>query len=240
LGGLAALRGEVDQAVLAPVYETIGLVKEALPKDVALIGFCGAPWTVATYMVAGRGTPDQAPARIFAYREPDQFAALIERLVQASAAYLVRQFKAGVEAVQLFDTWAGVLAPEEFERWCVQPAKKIVALVRQAIPDAKIIGFPRGAGTNLLRYVEQVPVNAAGLDWMIDRHFARDQIQSRVPVQGNLDPLALLAGGAALDRAVDATLTAFAARPFIFNLGHGILPETPIAHVEQMLKRVRG
>jgi uroporphyrinogen decarboxylase len=240
LGGPAALRDEVDQAVLAPVYETIGLVKGALPKDVALIGFCGAPWTVATYMIAGRGTPDQAPARIFAYREPDQFAALIERLVQASVSYLLRQFKAGVETVQLFDTWAGVLAPEEFDRWCVQPAKKIVALVRQALPDAKIIGFPRGAGTNLLRYIEQVPVNAAGLDWMIDRDFARDQIQSRVPVQGNLDPLALLAGGAALDRAVDATLAAFAARPFIFNLGHGILPETPIAHVEQMLKRVRG
>jgi uroporphyrinogen decarboxylase len=240
LGGPAALRDEVDQAVLAPVYETIGLVKGALPKDVALIGFCGAPWTVATYMIAGRGTPDQAPARIFAYREPDQFAALIERLVQASVSYLLRQFKAGVETVQLFDTWAGVLAPEEFDRWCVQPAKKIVALVRQALPDAKIIGFPRGAGTNLLRYIEQVPVNAAGLDWMIDRDFARDQIQSRVPLQGNLDPLALLAGGAALDRAVDATLAAFAARPFIFNLGHGILPETPIAHVEQMLKRVRG
>src|SRR4051794_36038048 len=240
IGGPAALRDEVDQAVLAPVYETIGLVKGALPKDVALIGFCGAPWTVATYMIAGRGTPDQAPARIFAYREPDQFAALIERLVQASVSYLVRQFQAGVETVQLFDTWAGVLAPEEFERWCVQPAKKIIALVRQAVPDAKVIGFPRGAGTNLLRYVEQVPVNAAGLDWMIDRDFARDQIQSRVPVQGNLDPLALLAGGAALDRAVDATLAAFAARPFIFNLGHGILPETPIAHVEQMLKRVRG
>jgi uroporphyrinogen decarboxylase len=240
LGALAALRGEVEQAVLEPVYETIGLVKAALPKDVALIGFSGAPWTVATYMIAGRGTPDQAPARILAYREPDRFAALIERLVQASAAYLIRQLQAGVETVQLFDTWAGVLAPEEFERWCVQPAKQIVALVRQAIPEAKIIGFPRGAGTNLLRYVEEVPVNAAGLDWMIDRDFAREQIQSRVPVQGNLDPLALLAGGAALERAVDATLAAFAERPFIFNLGHGILPETPIAHVEQMLRRVRG
>jgi uroporphyrinogen decarboxylase len=240
LGGLAALRGEVDQTALAPVYETIGLVKNALPEDVALIGFCGAPWTVATYMIAGRGTPDQAPARIFAYREPEHFAALIERLVQASASYLVRQFQAGVETVQLFDTWAGVLAPEEFERWCVQPAKKIVALVRQAVPDAKIIGFPRGAGTNLLRYVEQVPVNAVSLDWAIDRSFAREKIQGLVPVQGNLDPLALLAGGAALDRAVDMTLEAFAERPFIFNLGHGILPETPIAHVEQMLKRVRS
>jgi uroporphyrinogen decarboxylase len=239
LGGLAALREDVDQNALAPVYETVGLVKAALPEDVALIGFCGAPWTVATYMIAGRGTPDQAPARIFAYREPDQFAALIERLVRASADYLVRQLQAGAEAVQLFDTWAGVLAPEEFDRWCVQPAKQIVVRVRSAVPDAKIIAFPRGAGTNLLRYIDQVPVNAVGLDWAIDRTFAREQIQSRVPVQGNLDPLALLAGGAALDRAVDATLEAFAARPFIFNLGHGILPETPIAHVEQMLKRVR-
>jgi uroporphyrinogen decarboxylase len=240
MGGLAKLRNEADQNALAPVYETVRLVKEALPENVALIGFCGAPWTVATYMIAGRGTPDQAPARIFAYREPEIFAALIDRLVQASADYLIAQLKAGAETVQLFDTWAGVLAPGEFDRWCVQPAKKIVALVRGAIPDAKFIGFPRGAGTNLRHYVETVPVNAVGLDWMIDRGFARDQIQSRVPVQGNLDPLALLAGGAALDRAVDATLEAFAERPFIFNLGHGILPETPISHVEQMLKRVRA
>lgn len=240
MGGLAALRDEADQKALAPVYETVALVKAALPGDVALLGFCGAPWTVATYMIAGRGTPDQAPARTFAYRDPDQFAALIDRLVQASAAYLVRQLQAGAEAVQLFDTWAGVLGPEEFDRWCVQPAKKIVALVRNEVPDAKIIGFPRGAGTNLVRYVEQVPVNAVGLDWAIDRIFARNQIQSCVPVQGNVDPLALLAGGAALDRAVDATLEAFSAWPFIFNLGHGILPETPIGHVEQMLKRVRG
>jgi uroporphyrinogen decarboxylase len=240
LGGLAALRDEVDQKTLAPVYETVGLVKAALPDNVALIGFCGAPWTVATYMIAGRGTPDQGPARTFAYREPDIFSALIDRLVQASADYLAQQLRAGVEAVQLFDTWAGVLAPEEFERWCVQPAKKIAALLRRDTPNAKIIAFPRGAGTNLLRYIEQVPVDAVGLDWAIDRSFAREQIQSRVPVQGNLDPLALLAGGAALDRAVDLTLETFAAGPFIFNLGHGILPETPIAHVEQMLKRVRG
>jgi uroporphyrinogen decarboxylase len=240
MGGLVALKDEIDQAKLAPVYETVGLVRSALPENVALIGFCGAPWTVATYMIAGRGTPDQAPARLFAYRQPEDFAALIERLVQASAVYLVQQLKAGAEAVQLFDTWAGVLAPEEFERWCVQPARKIVEQVRREVPDAKIIGFPRGAGTNLPSYIDNVAVNAVGLDWAIDRDFAREKIQSRIPVQGNLDPLALLAGGAALDRAVDATLAAFSARPFIFNLGHGILPETPIAHVEQMLKRVRG
>ncbi|MEA2992955.1 MAG: uroporphyrinogen decarboxylase [Alphaproteobacteria bacterium] len=240
IGGLAALRQEADQNILAPVYETIGLVKAAIPPEVALIGFCGAPWTVATYMIAGRGTPDQAPARIFAYQQPQAFAELIDILVEASASYLIRQFKAGVDAVQIFDTWAGVLPPEEFDRWCVDPARRIVSQVRQQIPNAKIIGFPRGAGVGLLRYIEQVPVNAIGLDWMIDRNFAREQIQRRVPVQGNLDPLVLLAGGPALDRAVDAVLEAFAGGPFIFNLGHGILPETPIAHVEQMLKRVRG
>jgi uroporphyrinogen decarboxylase len=239
LGGLKALHGEIEHSALAPVYETVGAVKAALPKDVALIGFCGAPWTVATYMIAGRGTPDQAPARMFAYRQQEEFAAMIDRLAQASAAYLVQQLKAGADVVQLFDTWAGVLAPEEFERWCLKPAKKIVAQVRSEVPDAKIIGFPRGAGSNLIRYAEQTGVNVVGLDWMIDKTFARNQIQSVVPVQGNLDPLALLAGGSALDRAVDATLEAFAARPFIFNLGHGILPETPVAHVEQMVKRVR-
>ncbi|MEA2977227.1 MAG: uroporphyrinogen decarboxylase [Alphaproteobacteria bacterium] len=240
IGGMAALRREAEQNILTPVYEAIGLVKGVIPPEVALIGFCGAPWTVATYMIAGRGTPDQAPARIFAYQQSQAFAELIDILVEASASYLIRQFKAGVDVVQIFDTWAGVLPPEEFDHWCVEPARRIVSQVRQQIPNAKIIGFPRGAGVGLLRYIEQVPVNAVGLDWSIDRSFAREQIQRRVPVQGNLDPLVLLAGGPALDRSVDAVLEAFAGGPFIFNLGHGILPETPIAHVEQMLKRVRG
>jgi uroporphyrinogen decarboxylase len=239
IGGLSALRQEADQDKLAPVYETIGLVKTMLSPETALIGFCGSPWTVATYMIAGRGTPDQAPARIFAYREPDAFAALIDILIEASAHYLIRQLQAGVDVVQLFDTWAGVLPPEEFDRWSIKPARRIVEKVRQQVPNAKVIGFPRGAGTNLLRYIERAPVNAIGLDWTIDRAFAREQLQSKVAVQGNLDPLALLAGGAPLDRSVDAILEAFAQRPFIFNLGHGILPETPVAHVEQMLKRVR-
>jgi uroporphyrinogen decarboxylase len=236
---IASLPERVDQAALAPVYETIRRVRSELASDVALLGFCGAPWTVATYMVAGHGTPDQAPARLFAYREPKAFAALIDILVEASSDYLVEQFCAGVDAVQLFDTWAGVLGGQEFDRWCIEPAKQIVANLRRRVPRAKIIGFPRGAGTSLTRYTEQVAVDAVGLDWMIDRAFARDQIQSRRPVQGNLDPLALLAGGAALDGAIDEVLAAFATGPFIFNLGHGILPETPIAHVEQMLARVR-
>jgi uroporphyrinogen decarboxylase len=237
--GLARLRERLDHEVLAPVYETVGRVRAALPDDVALLGFCGAPWTVATYMVAGRGTDNQAPARLFAYRDPEGFARLIDRLVQASADYLVRQLAAGAEAVQIFDTWAGVLPPEEFARWCVAPVAAIVRKVREAVPNARIIAFPRGAGSQLARFVEEVPVNAVGLDWAVDRTFVRARVQSRVAVQGNVDPLALLVGGAALDRAVDAALAAFADGPFVFNLGHGILPETPIAHVSQMVARVR-
>jgi uroporphyrinogen decarboxylase len=225
--------------LLAPVLETIARVRGELPRQTALLGFCGAPWTVATYMVAGFGTPDQAPARLFAYRDPEGFGRLIDVLTQASIDYLAAQFRAGVDAVQLFDTWAGVLGPEEFNRWCTKPAAKIVVGVRQRIPGARIIGFPRGAGASLPGYVDNVPFDAIGLDWMIDRRFARDEIQSRRPVQGNLDPMALLAGGAALDREVDAVLASFSERPFIFNLGHGILPETPIAHVERMVARVR-
>ena len=237
---VAAFAKRLDLSTLAPVFETIRRVKPALPAHVALLGFCGAPWTVATYMVAGQGTPDQGPARLMAYRDPAEFARLIDALTDASIDYLVGQLKSGVDAVQVFDTWAGILPPEEFERWCVEPMRRIVAGVRSSVPGGKIIGFPRGAGASLLRYVERVEVDAVGLDWSIDRDFARREIQSRVAVQGNLDPIALLAGGEALDRAVDAVLAAFAEGPFIFNLGHGILPETPVAHVEQMLRRVRG
>jgi uroporphyrinogen decarboxylase len=234
------LNSELDHDVLAPVYETIGIVKAQLEPSVALLGFCGAPWTVASYMIAGRGTPDQAPARLFAYRDAAAFAVLIDVLVEASASYLVRQLQAGADAVQIFDTWAGVLPPEQFERWCMEPTRRIVELVRAQVPNARVIGFPRGAGAMLARYVENVPVNAVGLDWMVDKSFARERIQSRVPVQGNLDPLVLVSGGVALDRAIDAIMEAFAEQRFIYNLGHGIVPETPIAHVEQMLKRLRG
>jgi uroporphyrinogen decarboxylase len=231
---------KLDLAVLAPVFETIRLAREQLPAKVAFLGFCGAPWTVATYMIAGVGTADQAPARLMAYRDREIFGQLIEALVDASIDYLVAQFEAGVDAVQIFDTWAGILPPEEFDAWCIEPMRKIVAGVRGRVGDARFIGFPRGAGTMLPRYAEQTRVDAVGLDWSIGRAFARNEVQSRVAVQGNLDPLALLAGGEALDRNIDAVLEAFTGRPFIFNLGHGILPETPIAHVEQMLKRVRG
>ena len=236
---LTRLKLELDHSVLAPVYEAIRQVKASLAPNVALLGFCGAPWTVASYMIAGQGTPDRQPARMFAYGDPEAFSGLIDKLVDASASYLIRQLQAGVDAVQIFDTWAGVLPAEEFARWCIGPTQRIIAKVRSHVPGAKVIGFPRGIGAGLLRYVEDVPIDAVGLDWTADLAFVRDQIQWRVPVQGNLDPLALLAGGAALDRGVDNILEAFSERPFIFNLGHGILPQTPIAHVEQMLERVR-
>ncbi|MGI8853423.1 MAG: uroporphyrinogen decarboxylase [Methyloceanibacter sp.] len=237
---IAALPPEVDQGTLAPVYETIRKVKGALSPQVTFLGFCGAPWTVATYMIAGRGTPDQAPARLFAYAHPKEFQQLVDRLVEASVSYLVEQLRAGIDAVQIFDTWSGVLPPEEFQRWCIDPARRICEGVRAKVPGAKIIGFPRGAATQLAPYAAQVPVDAISLDWMVDPAFIRTGLPKVLPVQGNLDPLALLTGGDALDRAVDGVLAAFADRPLIFNLGHGILPETPIAHVEQMLKRVRG
>ena len=238
--GLASLRDTIDPAIVGNVYETVKRVKSLLDDKTTLIGFCGAPWTVATYMVAGEGTPDQAPARMFAYRDPDTFARLIDKLTLASIDYLVGQLQAGAECVQIFDTWAGVLPQTEFERWSVAPTRKIVDGVRARVSGAKIIAFPRGVGSKLWRYVKDTGVDAVGLDWMQGLNYARDHIQTLKPVQGNVDPLALLAGGAALDREVDAVMQALAGGPFIFNLGHGILPQTPIAHVEQMLKRVRG
>lgn len=236
---LGRLRPTIDHAVLAPAYETIARVKSELPPAVALLGFCGAPWTLATYMIAGRGTADQLPARMFAYHYPQAFAELIDRLVDASSDYLIRQFEAGADAVQIFDTWAGILPDDEFGKWCIDPIGRIVAKVRSRIPAARIIGFPRGAGTRLGRYLAGVPVDAIGLDWMVERSYARDYVQKRRAIQGNLDPLALLAGGDTLDRAVDAILEAFGEGAFIFNLGHGVVPDTPVAHVEQLVARVR-
>ena len=236
---LGVLRDSIDLAALAPVFQTIATVRKSLPANVALLGFCGAPWTVASYMVAGAGTPDQAPARLLAYREPEIFKRLIDVLVAASIEYLAAQFAAGVDAVQIFDTWAGVLPPEQFEQWCIAPVRRIVLGLRERVAGAKVIGFPRGAGTLLSRYVDQVPLDAVGLDWTVDLGFVKEQIQGKLPVQGNLDPHVLLSGGAALDRAVDVILEALAAKPFIFNLGHGILPDTPIENVERMIARVR-
>ncbi len=195
---LAGMSEHANGEIFAPIYETVRRVKSALDDKTTLIGFCGAPWTVATYMVAGEATSDQAPARLFAYRDPENFARLIDRLVRGSIEYLVGQLKAGAEVVQIFDTWAGVLPPEQFDRWGIQPTQKIVDGVRARVPGAKIIGFPRGAGAMALPYAELTGVDGLGLDWMFPRSLARDILQPRIAVQGNVDPLALLAGGAAL------------------------------------------
>jgi uroporphyrinogen decarboxylase len=237
---IEAMRKEPDSGPLEAVYEAIRLVRRDLPGQVALLGFCGGPWTVATYMVAGRGTPDQAPARLFAYREPASFQALIDVLVEASARYLVGQLRAGVDAVQIFDTWAGILPPAELERWSIQPIAALVKAVRREAPEARIIGFPRGVGPAVGKFVSATGIDAIGLDWAAEPAVADEILPAGFPVQGNLDPLALLAGGEALDRSVDSILAGFRDRPHIFNLGHGILPETPIAHVERMVKRVGG
>jgi uroporphyrinogen decarboxylase len=237
---LHRLRRELDHERLTPVYETIGRVRSRLPASVTLLGFCGAPWTLATYMIAGGGTSDHIPAREFAYRAPELFAELLDILVDASASYLIRQFQAGVDAVQIFDSWAGILPDDEFDRCCVEPCARIIGAVRRQIPTAKFIGFPRGAGSRLKRYIDRVPVDAVALDWTVDLAFARDELQRRKPVQGNLDPVALLVGGRSLDRSVDRIIENFEAGPFIFNLGHGVLPDTPVAHVEQLVARVRA
>ena len=231
---------EPDWNRLAPVFETLDRLKTALPGEVALIGFCGAPWTVASYMIAGRGTPDQAPARLFAYRHPGLFAALIDRLVDASAAYLLRQLAAGAEAVQIFNSWAGVLPPAEFERWCVAPLGALIAKVRAGAPDAPIIAFPRGAATQLGKFADMPGVAGIGLDTSVEPEVAAKALPDRLALQGNLDPLAMVAGGRGLDEGVDRVLKGFRSRAHIFNLGHGVPPETPVEHVERLVARVRG
>lgn len=237
---LAGIREEIDLQLLAPVLETVERVAATLPTQTTFLGFCGAPWTVATYMVAGEGTDDQGPARQLAYSDPALFGVIIDRLVKASITYLVAQLKAGVDAVQVFDTWAGILPDAEFDRWVIAPTKAIVDGVRTAVPGARIIGFPRGAGARLKRYAAETGVSAVGLDWTADGAYVRSEIQTRLAVQGNVDPLVLIAGGEALDRAVDAAIAAFGHGPWIFNLGHGITPNAPIAHVERMIARVRA
>jgi uroporphyrinogen decarboxylase len=236
---LSRLNEAFNVEKLAPVFETIDRVKGALPPSVAFIGFCGAPWTVASYMIAGHGTPDQAPARLFAYRFPEAFARLIERLVDASVAYLVRQIDAGVEVVQIFDSWAGVLPALEFEKWVLRPVRDIVSQVKKQRRQALVIAFVRGAGTHLPLTAQTLGADAYGLDTVVDPIWAKTQIGEGTPLQGNLDPIALLAGGNALERETRYILRAFAGQPHIFNLGHGILQQTPIEHVESLIKLVR-
>ena len=227
-------------AALARVYETIERVVAELPQTVPLIGFCGAPWTVATYMVEGAGSKDQAAARLLAYREPATFRHLIDLLVDASADYLVNQVKAGARVLQIFDSWAGSLPEDAFERWCIAPTKRLVERVKADVPGTPVIGFPRGAGVLAERYAKETGVDAVSCDTSQPLAWIRDKLQPLVPVQGNLDPVLLVAGGAELDRRVETILAALASRPFIFNLGHGILPETPIDHVARLVRLVKS
>lgn len=235
---LAAL--ERAPARLEPIYRTVEKVKAALAPETTLLGFAGSPWTVATYMVAGQGSRDQAEARAQAYGDPAAFAALIDAIVDVTIEYLSGQIAAGAEAVQLFDSWAGGLAPAQFEQWVIAPTARIVTALKARHPDAPIIGFPKGAGGKLGAYARETGVDALGLDETVDPAWAARELPRDLPIQGNLDPLALLAGGAALESAVARILSAFQGRPHIFNLGHGIVKETPIAHVERLLELVRG
>ncbi len=225
---------------LSPIYATVEKVKARLPAETALLGFAGSPWTVATYMVAGRGSKEQAEARRYAYRDPGAFGAIIEKVAAMTVDYLSGQIEAGAEAVQLFDSWSGSLAPSQFERWVIAPTARIVADLKARHPDVPVIGFPKGAGAKLPAYARETGIDAIGVDETQDPVWAAAQLPAGMPVQGNLDPLALITGGAALEQAVSAILDAFRDRPHVFNLGHGILPDAPIAHVERLIELVRG
>jgi uroporphyrinogen decarboxylase len=227
-------------ARLDPIYETVRKVKAALDPSKALLGFAGSPWTVATYMVAGQGSRDQVETRRLAYRDPEAFGAIVARIEAVTLDYLSGQIEAGAEAVQLFDSWAGSLSPAQFEQWVIAPTARLVAALKSRHPEVPVIGFPKGAGGKLGAYARETGVSALGLDETVDPAWAARELPGHLPLQGNLDPLALIAGGEALRRAVAGILDAFAGRPHIFNLGHGILPDTPIAHVEELLELVKG
>jgi uroporphyrinogen decarboxylase len=225
---------------LEPIYATVAKVKEQLDASKTLIGFAGSPWTVATYMVAGQGSREQAEARRLAYADPAAFGAIVGRIEDVTIEYLSGQIAAGADAVQLFDSWAGSLSPGQFEQWVIAPTARIVTALRERHPKVPVIGFPKGAGGKLKAYARETGVTALGLDETVDPNWAAKELPSRLPVQGNLDPLVLIAGGEALQKAVRRILDAFVERPHIFNLGHGILQETPVANVQDMLAAVKG
>jgi len=237
--GIAALDLGRASDGLAPIIETVRRVKAGLAPDKTLIGFCGSPWTVATYMIAGHGSSDQAVARTFALTQPEAFARLIDILVAASIDYLAAQFSAGADVVQLFESWALNLDEVAFRDWVIEPNRRIVEGLRARVPDAPVIGFPRGAAGNLPTYASVTEVNLLGLDYATPLSFAA-QLPPQLGVQGNLDPLRLLAGGQQMDDRAEQIVTAFRNRPHIFNLGHGIVPETPIANLERLIAKVRS
>ena len=234
---------EIDET-LAPVYETVRRLAGSLPEEVTLIGFAGAPWTVATYMVAGQGTSDQGPARAWMYRDAQGFARLIDVITQATIHYLDQQIMAGAEVVKLFDSWAGSLAPEMFARFSIEPTRRIVAALRERHPGVPVIGFPRGAGAMYPDFAKATGVAAVALDSSVPLSWARDRMSPGegpgVVLQGNLDPMLMVTGGAALTDTARRMVAAMKDAPYIFNLGHGITPDANPAHVEQLLRAVRG
>ena len=236
--------GEFDEAAfhahLAPVYETVRRLRSELPAETALIGFAGAPWTVATYVVAGRGSTGQEAARGWAYRHPESFGALIDHLTTATIAYLRAQCDNGAEVVQIFDSWAASLAPLEFDRWTLEPIRKIAQALRETHPGVKIIGFPRGCGGQYMRFAQQAGVDGVGLDTTVAPEWARDHLQPHVCVQGNLDPLLMTIGGAPMLRAADHIVETLSGGGHIFNLGHGITPDADPRNVEALVRHIRG
>lgn len=235
LGSFVARPGRFD-----PIYETVRLCRAALAPQVTMLGFAGSPWTVATYMVAGEGSRDQHETRALAYRDPVLFQAIVDAITDVTITYLRGQIDAGAEAVQLFDSWAGSLAPDQFERWVIAPNARIVVALRESHPNCPVIGFPKGAGEKLVAYARETGVDALGLDETVDPVWAHRTLPQSLPVQGNLDPLLLEAGGESLERRAETILDAFCERPHVFNLGHGIGQHTPIAHVERLIEAVRG
>jgi uroporphyrinogen decarboxylase len=238
---LGRLRPGATRSKFALVAETVARLRQELPHETALIGFCGAPWTVASYMVGGAGSTDQAAARLWAYREPEEFGKLIEILVETSIVYLSDQVKAGADCLQIFDTWAGSLPDDQFDSWVVQPTARIVSAVKERHPDTPIIGFPRGAGASALWYVAETGVDGIGCDtamppYMMAEAFAGEE----VVVQGNLDPLLLVSGGRRMEERVAEILQLMSGKPFIFNLGHGIVPETPPENVARLVEMVQA
>ena len=228
-----------DPSRYEPIYQTVRLCRERLSDEVTMLGFAGSPWTVATYMVAGEGSRDQHEARALAYRDPGALQAIIDAIVDETIEYLSGQIEAGAEAVQLFDSWAGSLAPDEFERWVIAPNAQIVSALAERHPATPVIGFPKGAGEKLPAYARETGVKAVGVDETLDPAWVARELPGEMPVQGNLDPLLLLAGSDELERRVRTILDAFADRPHVFNLGHGIDRRTPIAHVERLIAAVR-
>lgn len=225
---------------LKPVYETVRRLSSEIPDTTALIGFAGAPWTVATYMVEGKGSKNYEEIRSIAYQDPAFFQRLMDILVDRTASYLIEQAHNGAEALQVFDSWAGVLSETQFVKWAIEPMAEIVKRVKAVHPDVPIIGFPRGAGPMYERYVLETGVDGVGLDHTLPLEWARDHLQKHVTVQGNLDNLLLVAGGDAMEAEIKRILEILGDGPFIFNLGHGIVPQTPPENVARLCAIVRG